>query len=116
MATWPTSLPQELNEEGFSTELIDNTIRTQMDYGPAKVRKRCTSNVMKVEGSVSLNSTQLTTFMSFFNSNCAYGATAFDWTHPLTGNNCSMRFVSPPKIRPIGGNITEVQMSLEILT
>lgn len=115
MATWPSILPQELNEEGFSTELIDNVIRTQMDYGPAKIRRRSTSNIMKVEGTISLNSTQLTTFISFFNSNLSYGATAFDWTHPLTGENCSMRFTATPKIRPIGGNLTEVQMSLEIL-
>lgn len=115
MATWPSSLPQEFPEEGFSLTLPDNLLRTTMDVGPAKVRRRTTSNVTKVQGSMLLSTTDLAAFQTFYITTLSYGVTQFTWVHPITGVACDMRFTEPPKYSPASGDYVDVQMSLEIL-
>lgn len=116
MATWPTTLPQELPEDSFSLSLPDNLIRTNMSYGPAKVRRRTTSNVTKVSGQLILSAIDLTAFQTFYVTTITYGAISFTFpTHPITGVSCTMRFTEPPKYSPAGGEYTNVSLELEIL-
>ncbi len=46
MATWPATLPAPALSSLRETP-PDNLIRTQMDKGPAKVRRRTTANVRR---------------------------------------------------------------------
>lgn len=39
-AVWPLALPQETFKEGYSRAIPDQTIRSSMETGPAKVRFR----------------------------------------------------------------------------
>lgn len=115
MATWPTTLPQEFPEDGFNLVLADNVIRSSMDIGPAKIRRRTTSNVTKLTGTLILDTTQLTAFETFYITTISYGSVYFTWVHPLTNASCTMRFTEPPSYTPAGGSYTRVDMKLEIL-
>ena len=41
---WPVGLPQSPQRSGFSRGLANNAMRTTMESGPAKVRRRSSSN------------------------------------------------------------------------
>ncbi len=45
MADWPATLPTEFPEDGFTLQPASGVIRTQMDIGPAKTRKRTSSAI-----------------------------------------------------------------------
>lgn len=115
MAAWPTTLPPELPEDGFSLTVADNLIRSNMDIGPPKVRRRTSSNITKVEGTLLLSNTELATFEAFYITTLSYGALQFDWVHPITNVACEMRFSTPPKYSAASGDYTQVTLNLEIL-
>lgn len=98
MVAWPASIPASCwRADDFTQTPADVTLRTSMDAGPAKVRKRFTANVSPRGGSLLLTSDQAADLLAFYNT---YGGfTAFDWVDPVTGAYASMRFVSPPVSR-----------------
>lgn len=115
MASWPSTLPDYLQIDGGQISFGDNVIRSSMDVGPDKVRRRTTTTPDIVTGSQYLNSTQFSTLQTFYKTTCAGGSLSFDWKHPVTRSTVYMRFVEPPKCTAIGGNIWRVDYVLEIL-
>ncbi len=114
MATWPSTLPQEFMEDGYSESPPDNLIRTQTDTGPGKIRKRSTAASRKIQGQLLFTAAQKTIFESFFETTIGYGSLAFDC--PLrTGEEEEMRFTSLPSYSPAGGGDFLVTLNLEIL-
>jgi hypothetical protein len=104
--------------DGYEEQLADTSLRTQMDAGPAKVRRRFTAGVTTFQVSLPMTTAQVATFETFFSTTIAGGALAFDWVHPRTRAAVSMRIVTPPppKIRPEAGAKTwTVGFSVEIL-
>lgn len=97
MPSWPTSLPQRPLIEGYQETPPNVLLRTQMDAGPAKVRRRFTAGVRIYSVAYLLTSTQLTTLDSFFVSDCKHGSVSFTWPHPRTGANITVRFLEPPQ-------------------
>lgn len=115
MATWPSSLPQNLNTDGFSLTQQDQTVRTGMDAGPDFVRRRFTAATAQLSGSIVVDETQYGTFWSFFNNTLSGGSAQFDWTHPVDGSPATMRFSAVPSVSAAGGGLYRVDMQLEIL-
>jgi hypothetical protein len=136
---WPAALPQYLLTRNYSEDDPDTVIRTQMDAGPAKIRRRFTAAVRQLAGMIVVDEDQLDTLSDFFMNDCAGGAIAFQWTMqrrqrdtaeptdtsqitdtsllPLTfvGTN-NYRFVKPPRYSDTGdGAHYEAALSLEIL-
>ncbi len=46
---WPPSLPQRPLAQGFSEQAPDTLIRTQMEAGPPKVRRRFTAGIRTMD-------------------------------------------------------------------
>lgn len=117
MATWPASLPQDLHQQGFSIGLPSASIRTSMSTGKAYQRKRYTAAVQPVSGRLWLDATQYQTLIDFWENTLGMGSLEFDWKHPITDEDVSMRFVSnkPPTIGAVNGDIYGVNMQLEII-
>lgn len=65
MATWPSTLPQYLEQDGFSIQQQDQVIRTPTDVGPVKIRRRFSAAVSKVQGQITITSEQYTILMDF---------------------------------------------------
>lgn len=96
MPAWPAALPA-LEIEGYRESPPNVVIRTQMDAGPPKTRRRNTANVRSISGVVTLTPAQLDTFNAFHDTDCAGGALPFDWVHPRTGAARSICFAQLPE-------------------
>lgn len=115
MATWPASLPQELNAQGFNYTKQDQLIRTEMDAGPTFVRRRFTAAMEQFGGSVIVDATQYSTFWTFFDNTINGGVDEFTWVHPVTGSAADVRFAAVPSVASITGGFYRLSVQLEIL-
>jgi len=115
-AVWPASLPQEPLVEGFNERAPDTVIRTQMEAGPPRARRRFTAGIRHIECQVRLTPARVETLDAFFRATLAGGALPFDWTHPRTGAAATFRFVEPPSYAPVArGTLWQGTLRLEIL-
>ena len=117
MATisWPSSLPDYLLVDAYNESFPNTTIRTQMDEGPAKVRRWGTAAIRPITGTQILDGTEYSTLDTFYNTTSQGGSLRFDWTHPITGTSVEFRFVSPPTVTAIGNYFFNVTLNLEIM-
>jgi hypothetical protein len=100
---WPGSLQQLLNEANFGLKVGETAIRSEMDVGPAKVRRRFTHPINTFSASINLTTAEYTTFYNFFNTTLAGGTLPFEFDHPITQVTTEFRFVEPPTISSLGG-------------
>lgn len=115
MAVWPVSLPQ-LPLAGRYQETFPNTnLRTPMEMGPPKVRKRFIANVTPLDVAFKLTTAQVATFETFYKTDCSYGALSFTWVNPRTGVSASIRFQDVPKVSHDEGGIWDVTCKMEIM-
>lgn len=117
MPTWPVTLPQFVQESGYREEIQDQTIESAMDTGPAKIRRRFTKSIRRFTISMQMTAAQVTTFESFWQTDCKGGSISFDWVHPRTRQAATLRFRNPaPAIQTVGaGASSVVQFTLEII-
>lgn len=112
MAAWTGTLPQNFQVQGYSEVGADNTIRTKMEVGPNKIRKRTTSNVRIVSGTMWLTPAQYTELRDFYENIHEYGSLSFtkDDEH---GINRTWRFVNPPVYSTVGPENWQVKLQIE---
>lgn len=114
--TWPASLPQEPLVEGFIEQAPNTLIRSQMEAGPAKVRRRFTSGPRNFDCQLYLSPAQVETLDGFYVSTLAGGALSFDWKHPRTQAAVTFRFIEPPSYKPVKrGAAWQASLRLEVL-
>lgn len=109
---WPSTLPQKPSTEGFIEQFPNSVIRTQMDAGPAKIRRRSTAAVRPFSLVYNLTLAQVAIFDTFFNDTLAGGSLAFNLPDPRTGTTLNVRITTIPKISALGG--TEFTASFDI--
>ena len=113
---WHTDLPENLFVSGYGQSLPAVTIKSEMDAGPSKIRRRFTAGVEPVSGTMVLTAAQLATFDTFFNTTLLGGSLRFSWTKPpVHSAACEMRFTEVPNWTSLGGDNYEVSLSLEVL-
>lgn len=112
MAAWPGTLPQNFQIQGYTETGAQNTVRTKMEVGPDKVRKRTTSEVRVVQGNMWLTAAQYTIMRTFYETDHNFGADTFtkDDEHAI---NRTWRFVDPPVYTTIGANTWQVRLKIE---
>lgn len=101
MADWPSTLPEW--QLPLSLQAKSGVIRTEMDTGPAKVRKRFTAVPVGFQTEMSITGSQRTTLDTFFHDTLGEGALSFDRPDPRTDLTESFRFLAPPQYRQIAG-------------
>ena len=79
---WPTSLPQKPLVDGYKRVVPNNLIRSSMDTGSDKVRKRGRFKPQVVSCSYVLTAAQRDTLEAFVHDSLAEGAICFNWPHP----------------------------------
>lgn len=116
IASWPASLPQKPLADGFSETSPDLVARTQMDTGPAKMRRRATAGVTQVKCAFRLTADQLATFRDFMHSDLQDRALPYSWAHPVAGAVGRWRITASPTIEPIADGLAwKVALALELL-
>lgn len=90
-------------------------IRTRMDAGPDKVRRRTTAAPRSFRGRTPfLTRAQLTTFETWFSSSIADGALSFTADDPYGGGEKAWRFVGSYTVQRLG-SVYVVSAELERL-
>ena len=97
MASWP--LDNYVNRTGFALQERDNTIRSQMGYGPDKLRRRTTVSIWNCSFTKWLTTAEYDTIVDFYKDNQAL---AWDWVDPVNGDSAVFRFLAPPSFTYLG--------------
>lgn len=112
--SWPTGIPNTIQTSGYSRELQDGVIRTDMETGPAKFRRRFTATQDKNRGQIIMTQAQYLTFETWFKTIIMYGALSFEFPDPLNNSNTlEVRFSKPPSLSPAGNGV-DVAVTVEI--
>jgi len=117
--TWP--LPYEVLQNGFSQNASDNTIRTKMEAGLDKIRKRYTSQIRNLNVQMQITHAQYITLETFYNTTLQFGVNRFNYPDPIYQKDddpdmYEHRFLSTPTYTPLGGLYYIVSMEWERLT
>ena len=98
---FPAGLYGFILKNGFSEAPPNNLLRTSMDAGPAKVRRRATSGVRVYNLKMFFSSTNLAIFETFLTTTSKNGSLAFDFRNPRTKVETDFRFVNQPRYTPM---------------
>lgn len=114
--TWPATLPQYVQEGGYQETLQDQTVESQVEAGPAKIRRRFTKSLRRFSVSMLMTAAQATAFETFWQTTVRGGSLPFDWVHPRTRAATTFRFRNPaPSFSSVGGVNVMVQFTLEVI-
>jgi hypothetical protein len=111
---WPETLPQYVFIEGYNQAFPDLLQRTNMEVGPAKVRRRSSCGAAPLNCITYLTDDQFETLDDFYNDTLSAGALRFAWLHPVYETAVEMRFTKVPAWVREGKDL-KVTMILEIL-
>ena len=116
--SWPSTLPaaNEVLLDGHSETWTGSVIRTDMDAGPAKLRRRTTAAIRTLTCRMILNEEQVETLRVFYMSHLDYGTAPFQWDLPRTGGDILCRFVGDITVTPAGsGELWAASFTVERL-
>ena len=112
--TWPGTLPQLFQQNGYTESNINNIIETAMDSGPTKRRKRTTKAYKPFVGTMHMTITQKLAFETFFTDEIAYGSLPFTMPSPIFGVAWDV-YLDSHNIQPINGIQWKVSMNFRTL-
>lgn len=116
MATYPASLPHLFRVSHQEEELGMNVLRTSMDIGPDKTRRRTSNTPDSLSlGHNSFTEAHKATMTEFFKDTLFGGTLSFSMTPP-GGSAETFRFTAAPKFKPMGGGKYSVSVQLERLS
>ena len=115
MVTWPMTLPPAPLLEGFVERTSETVIRTDMDQGPAKTRRRTTAGTREFQMTFIMTKNEIATFDDFFLNDINGGASSFDFIHPRTGETLNLRLKNPPEYQAQNTNYFRISLEAEAL-
>lgn len=115
MAVWPDDLPPLPLYDGYQEVPPRTALRTNMDAGPVKVRRRYSANVRLLKVRYSLTAEQVELLDQFFVETAEGGAVSFTWVHPRTGVEVEVRFGAEPRYTVKSPDLYLAEVEIEIL-
>ncbi|HAJ72429.1 MAG TPA: hypothetical protein DCO68_10165 [Methylophilaceae bacterium] len=116
MQSWPTTLPLP-STESYSINPQSSVIRTNMEAGPAKYRKRFTAVPYDVTAQFLMTPAQMAIFKTFYNTTINLGADWFIFNGLDLGNgyatNSEVHIVGEPQEVKMDG-LWRVSLKLEV--
>lgn len=110
MAVWPSTIT--IRRDGFTETPPKRQLRSNMEVGPDKIRRRSSAAIRPVTIQLLLNDSQLDTFDTFYLDN---DAVPFDFVNPRTGVTHSARFTDDPPTYSSNETLWDVKVSMELL-
>lgn len=114
---WPTTLPVILYpapEDNYNRAPESGVLRTSMDAGPVKMRRRFTAIVTPTKISLSMTQAQVQALTTFYRTTLQC-VQPFDWVDLLGRNTATFRFVNAPSIVPVAADMWRVGLDLEMM-
>jgi len=115
MADWPVTLPQDPEIQGLVEDAPDGTVRTNMEAGPDKIRRRFTAAPRPFDMSLILTKTQVGTLDDFYVGTLDHGALPFNWHSPRTQSAGEFRFLDRPRYEMVGPDTYRILLKLELM-
>ena len=115
MTDWRITLPKRFLASDYSDTLPDNVIKTQMDAGPPKRRRKTTANIRVMSGSMVMTTDQWDDLVDFF-QNTVKEAAPFNLPEP--GNDAigtiTVVFSAPPSRQYFSPGRWTVSLKFEV--
>jgi hypothetical protein len=114
--TWPATLPAPL-VSGYGIQPNDQTIRTDMESGSPRVRRRTAARLDEYALSVSLSDAQMAIFRAWWDDDAAGGAAWFTmslWAGDGGADSVEARFKGPWRADMIGNHRWLVSGTVEV--
>lgn len=111
--TWPITLPNNFQQNGYTEGDISNFVETAMDSGPAKRRKKQTKVYKPISGQMIITTAQKAIFQAFFTDTIGYGSLPF--TMPTYGGATIDVYIDSQSIAPKSGSQWTLSMTLRAL-
>lgn len=113
MPTWPATIPQSPEREGYVERPGNPIVRAPVD-GPPLARRRYTAVPKAYTASFFLTSAELAIFEAFFITDLKHGALSYDWRERGYATNPVRQFsiVAEPAYTYLGGNYWRVTLEL----
>lgn len=100
---WPPNISQAFTSDAFTEEAQAVTIRTQMDTGPGKMRRRFVNPQKTYNCEIILrDSNEYQTLTDFYYLTCQGGTDTIILAHPITGVMTTFRFATTIAFTAIG--------------
>lgn len=112
--TWSPPIPLLA---GYAVEPVDQTIRTEMEVGSPRVRRRTLADLDHVSLSWNFSASDMQAFRDWFRDDIAGGSSWFDLQVNLGNGGLetrACRFVEVWKSRPLGGGFFNVTAKVEV--
>ena len=120
MSVWPTTLPQYVNQSGYSETRAKAKLETEMDTGPVVMRNLFNAVPTTFNIVMTMTNAQVSDLEIFYGSTTYNGTAIFTWEHPRKTTEAvpvaaNMRFIgNPPKIAYKAFDAFNVSFSVEI--
>ena len=115
--SWPVGVPSSFEASGFGYDADSGILRTDMDSGPPKVRRRFTSVSKNMKGTIIMTQAQFQLWEYWFEDVIAFGALSFVMPDPVHGSNMTVRIVAGKGSKPYSwtqSGATDVALSFTI--
>ena len=113
MPTWPSTLPQEFEIEGYQDGLPDQAIRSDVSGEIGQSRRLARrSERTPIRGSMLITTSQWHDVRDFFYRELGNGALGFEFPTLDGLATMTVRFASPPRIKPLGFQTHRLEMQL----
>jgi len=115
---YPSTLQDNFTKGTFNRNPGSNIAISEMDVGPIKKRRRSTLRRDNITGSILLrDTTEYTTFITWFTSTLQDGINSFFFNDPATGTQLTVTFKQDGmSIRDVGFQTYQVNMALEVIS
>jgi hypothetical protein len=110
---WPAELPA--CAQSWDEQDVPVVVRTQMDIGPPKVRRRYTRTMRNARVGFTMTHAEAMRLRDFFELDTQGGVYEHQFVHPFRGELERFRFVEPPTIANLGALACTVSCSWEQL-
>jgi hypothetical protein len=111
---WPGTLPQYVQVGDFQETPVDNAVRTQMEDGTQKARRRFTARRRLFDVSVQLTAAQKVTLDDFYENTLGDGVLPFDWVLPAEQTAATFVFLKDGyQIGGLGPDVFVAKLKLQ---
>lgn len=115
MTDWPADLPQNVLAADFQEQAQPQAIRSSVDVGPAKMRRRYTAAIKVYRMAIYLTTAQKASLETFFDSSLGGGVLPFNWVDHISGDPRTYRFTAPPSYSAAAPTVFKAALELESL-
>lgn len=93
IAVWPSTLPLAPLVQGYTESAPNLLLRSSVDQGPPRVRRKCSSKPWVFSAKLPLNAAQVQALEEFVYVQLEGGALRFEFAHARTKATVECRFV-----------------------